>query len=82
MSRQRIQQIRERLALAAPGPWHEDVQQGPWVFVRDERRWECAHAMHHGGHNNGPLVANAPADLAWLCDELETAWAELGRGDA
>lgn len=74
----RIADIRARLGTAVPGPWRVTDVVGPWAFLRDEKGWECAHAMQHGGRDNAPLIAHAPDDLAWCCDEIERLRKEAG----
>lgn len=76
---ERISEIRGRLALAVPGPWRVDGSLGPWAFIRDEMAWECAHAMQFRGRDNAPLIAHAPADLAWCCDEINRLRGLLAR---
>ena len=67
---ERIAAIRERLEPATPGPWHYcgfAVWDAPTdgVNVADcvERR-------------DGPLIANAPSDLAWCLGTIERLKAE------
>jgi len=64
----RLQEIRARLDAATPGPWiiYEDEETGqldPWD---DE-------GMHPilDSQSNADLIAHAPADIAWLLDEVE-----------
>ncbi len=68
---ERVSQIRARLAFATPGPWRTTDQVGVWAMVHGPHNVEVAHALTYMSHNNGPLIANAPSDLAWLLDELE-----------
>ena len=61
----RIAEIRARLDAATPGPW---LVRNGWVDLNNL----------HGdvipvGHNDADadLIAHAPADIAWLLDEVE-----------
>lgn len=59
----RLQEIRARLDAATPGPWEKT---SPNVVV-------AAGDVVAGVPltNNADLIAHAPADLAWLLDEVE-----------
>ena len=68
----RIDEIRERLDKARPGPWHLHSQEGGNIHditgrVDDEHGViiyaECE-------SSDADLIANAPADLAWLLDAV------------
>lgn len=68
----RLAEIRARLNAATPGPWE-------W------REWSCGDEAITGPDNTGfvvnvdeatphadaDLIAHAPADIAWLLDEVE-----------
>lgn len=74
-----LKAIRARLAAATPGPWHAFAS----TIATEAGR--CTRSPHYGAHENGcglmeigqmvetdaNLVANAPAWLAELCDEVE-----------
>lgn len=80
---QRIAQIRARLAAATPGPWAawqnkdaepEVSQQGSYYMGLVATP---SHQPADYGRANADLIANAPADLAWLlaerdCEEART----------
>jgi hypothetical protein len=82
----RLQEIRARLDAATPGPWSNSVS------------WDCVEADVMPTTNylepyrttvararlpmNADLIAHAPADIAWLLDEismLEMDVAEISR---
>jgi len=73
----RVKDIRARLAFATPGPWRADDQVGVWTMIHGPHNVEVAHALKYMSHENGPLIANAPDDLAWACDEIERLRGEL-----
>lgn len=73
----RLQEIRARLDAATPGPWEEGGFDRPWSvtagrFVLDERSSATRQA-------DADLIAHAPADIAWLLDELERCREESER---
>lgn len=90
----RIDEIRERLDKATPGPWEADgssiaqhwSRPGPWEEVVSTEV-DCM-AYCYGGSAQGvihesdaDLIANAPADLAWCIeyiDELERVLRDEG----
>ena len=76
----RIEEIRERLEKATPGPWEDDgvnVTQanGEWVDVTPSRV-ECMSYCYGGSvermkDDDRTFIANAPADVAFLLAEVE-----------
>ena len=68
----RLQEIRARLDMATTGPWRMSSQVGVWVMVHGPHNVEVAHALTYMSHDNGPLISNAPSDLAWCCGEIES----------
>jgi len=75
----RIDEIRERLDKATPGPWHLHSQEGGDIHditgrVDDEHGViiyaECE-------SSDADLIANAPADLAWCLRKIERLSAKL-----
>ena len=79
MTSERVEAIRERLAKATPGPWdvHSSTIRGV-QYRKDGTYWRrCSIARILGGANyvpeapNAELIAHAPTDLAWACDEIE-----------
>ena len=66
----RIDEIRERLDKATPGPWEVDTDGsgGHGVFSDDEHMNPvCLYAKSE----DIDLIANAPADLAWCLRKIE-----------
>ena len=69
----RLQEIRARLDAATPGPWRDDHQS--WCIwapdhEADEPDARCLVAEVGCGPDTD-LIAHAPADIAWLLDEVE-----------
>ena len=81
----RIDEIRDRLDKATPGPWEATYEPSDrWTSITgqahdDGGRWllcpEVA-TCEGEGHTDADLIANAPADLAWLLGEVERLSAE------
>ena len=73
MSDDRIAEIRARLDAATPGPWRTLDWADPPMFVvaqpRDSDHWPRLASCGFGG--DADLIANAPADIAWLLDEVD-----------
>ena len=68
----RIEEIRERLDKARPGPWRaKSEQRVVYVFAGDERLAGVGMAYDEKAVANADLIANAPADLAWCLDKLD-----------
>lgn len=65
-----IKAIRARLAAATPGPWR---LQGEYVCA-DDGEVDVAETFNL---RDRALIAQAPTDLADLCDEVEV-WREVG----
>jgi hypothetical protein len=67
----RLAEIRARLDAATPGPWDYDhITRN----VEADSRWlpDKRHVVAPMvGHFDGTLIAHAPADIAWLLDEVE-----------
>lgn len=66
----RIDEIRERLDKATPGPWEVDTDGsgGSGIFFDDEHmKPVCLYAKS----GDADLIANAPADLAWCLAKLD-----------
>lgn len=72
----RLQEIRARLDAATPGPWrilHHDLCCGE-SWVRDESGYHVGTSLYSNDEKrdeNLSLIAHAPADIAWLLDEVE-----------
>jgi hypothetical protein len=65
----RIGEIRKRIAEATPGPWAAD--RIGTESSRVGRAGMVARQVYCAHHGDAALIASAPADLAWLCDEVE-----------
>ena len=81
----RIDEIRERLDKATPGPWKATYEAADdWVSITGQGFYDGGHWMTCPEVATcegivGPdadLIANAPADLAWLLGEVERLSAE------
>jgi len=70
MTKERLAEIRARLAAATPGPWHVGpiVKGGGILFVMDSVGKKVA--------RDSQFVANASADIAVLLTEVERLQAE------
>lgn len=73
----RVQEIRDRLDAATPGPWRvlEDDWDGYAVADRSQGIGTAYIASemqqgHDEGKSDAAFIANAPDDVAWLLDEL------------
>jgi ubiquinone biosynthesis protein UbiJ len=68
----RLAEIRARLDAATPGPWDYDhITRN----VEADSRWlpDKRHVVAPMvGHFDGTLIAHAPADIAWLLDEVDS----------
>jgi hypothetical protein len=76
-STDRLREIRERLAKATPGPWKHQI----WTTRGDCRRPDAALHVVEGPppslrFEDAQLIANAPADLAFLLGEVSRLDAE------
>jgi hypothetical protein len=83
----RIQQIRDRLGAASQGPWHAvDLrhQRGGQIRIFPKRGMFLANVLRSGDNPDADaaLIANAPADIAWLLDQLQEALNRLPGIDA
>ena len=88
---ERIAQIRARVEAATPGPWKVQTDSDddpdnywPWRVITDD---ETGVIVDFTGGDIPPdedaaLIANAPADLAWLTRELDAATARAERAEA
>ena len=76
----RLQEIRARLDAATPGPWNFGRIAGDWGSVHTHGRTNVViNSEDDGGYAaDQDLIAHAPADIAWLLDEVE----RLRGGDA
>lgn len=81
-----IQEVREALAKATPGPWESYIEwsDSPIVFQEGAPgdKWVCQlwykdEEVMDNGVNNAHLIANAPTWLQQLTDRLEAAEREL-----
>lgn len=66
----RLQEIRARLNAATPGPWHRHDDE-PWVTNSATPPMRIIATGLRGQRENAELIAHAPADIAWLLDEVE-----------
>ena len=66
----RIAEIRARLDAATPGPWHKHDDE-PWVTNSATPPMRIIATGLRGQPENADLIAHAPADIAWLLDEVE-----------
>ena len=67
---QRIAEIRARLDAATPGPWKRSLSgshYNPWKV----HRGAILVALSGEAVEDADLIAHAPADIAWLLDEVE-----------
>ena len=71
----RIDAIRDRLAKATPGPWETVPTTGNAVASPDGDGYWTDVADRIESEPDADLIANAPADLAYLLAELDKAWA-------
>jgi hypothetical protein len=78
----RLNAIRARLIAATPGPWINDVEWDevdavviPGIKYLDPYRMGVARV---GNPTNADLIANAPADIAWLLERESQAMGALG----
>lgn len=69
---QRLSEIKSRLAAATPGKWHFH---GDRPYTGTEYGDCHLDGLFGGDWNKSDkdLIANAPADLAWLIEQVETA---------
>jgi len=74
----RLAEIRARLDAATPGPWTpEETQRGHDIW------WQPGEGMRDGRVANvyverdAHFIAHAPADIAWLLDEVERLREEM-----
>ena len=79
----RLAEIRARLDAATPGPWENtDDWSVVTAVVRQRSKWLPDYEMpvaDVGQPVNADLIAHAPADIAWLLDEVEAARASAER---
>lgn len=73
----RAAEIRARLNAATPGPWHEGGEGD--IRVDD---YTIAEIWGLKSTGDSALIANAPADLAWLLDEVKYWAARAERDEA
>jgi len=76
MTKEQLAEIRARLDAATPGPWTIEEGSGEderLVFVRTER----GRLVRTIWMNDATFIANAPADLRALLDEVEALQAEV-----
>ena len=67
----RLTEIRARLDAATPGPWVVTGQEILTVAVDGQTGWESLVADVWHRDRDADLIAHAPADIAWLLDEVE-----------
>lgn len=72
----RLTEIRARLDAATPGPWHKHDDE-PWVTNSATPPMRIIATGLRGQRENADLIAHAPADIAWLLDELQMAYADV-----
>ena len=73
----RIDAIRDRLAKATPGPWETVPTTGNAVASPDGDGYWTDVADRIESEPDADLIANAPADLAYLLAEMDKARAGL-----
>jgi hypothetical protein len=69
----RLQEIRARLDAATPGPWQDVDRDDPaWIRVMQPREFpnEWTTIATCGFCSDARFIAHAPADIAWLLDEV------------
>jgi hypothetical protein len=82
---ERVNAIRSRLGAATTGPWEWDTGPEAWTRYRLIRAVPIAEVITVGWDGEGSesmqvsqadadLIANAPADLAYLLDKLGGVW--------
>ena len=71
MSDDRIAEIRARLDAATSGPWVED--NGDVMTTGNTHHGPIMVALDCDNEGDAPFIANAPADIAWLLDEVDAA---------
>lgn len=80
ITEKRLDEIRERLDAATPGPWRPDNDEPGYVIAPgDPSGWDgyliASTVDHDGGlfvqEHNAELIAHAPQDLADLLAEVE-----------
>lgn len=66
----RVDEIKARLEAATPGPWRTNKFV---TFIEAEKDGEfiCQFPNYYNYNGNSNLVANAPADIAFLLSEVE-----------
>lgn len=71
----RLQEISARLDAATPGPWLNDREWHQVEFVEwpgsEYLKPYRGHVAAVGWPGNADLIAHAPADIAWLLNEVE-----------
>ena len=72
----RIAEIRARLDAVTPGPWelsdHIDCCWEAYVFsTADDEAVPVCYVHNKDGRPNARFLVKAPADIAWLLDEVE-----------
>ena len=79
----RLQEIRARLDAASPGPWGYTLDPGtrhyePYLLVENKHGAIAeVNPRHPRRTRNADLIAHAPADIAWLLDELRVAYDDI-----
>lgn len=88
ITEERLDEIRERLDAATPGPWRPDNDEPGYVIAPDDPSgWDgyliASTVDHDGGlfvqEHNAELIAHAPQDLADLLAEVERLRDELAK---
>lgn len=88
ITEKRLDEIRERLDAATPGPWMPDNDEPGYVIAPDDPSgWDgylIARTVDHDGglfvqEHNAELIAHAPQDLADLLAEVGRLRGELAK---
>jgi len=71
MTDNRIEEIKERLAKATPGPWRDGQIGNFRVYGPDGRGSDSGLLSTAFNRENATFIANSPSDIQFLLDEVE-----------
>lgn len=66
----RVEEIRDRLAKATPGPWEKEGKDFDFVVRTETNKYLKGYGIRCG-EKDADLIANAPQDLAYLLERCE-----------